>query len=596
MARSLALRSKSNTQLASAARRRLSAGDSSSSDSSPSASRHDGPYRNLRRHVSRDGCPAAGVDDDDRKAAAVATGATAAATKPQGRKRSNSALSASSSSTKQLSTSTAVQSKIKTAPTSISVAAANVDQTVIRAPLTRSQRKAEQVTPSPVAAQNLESTAFSFSTPVPKRKKSRVFDYSSKIPKGVVDLYPSKDSVVLTKLGNSHACCSCHQDVCSSNSLSASFIQKYGQEYCQLMKENEESIIAPSSPHSLGSSTHTSHAGAPLPSVASEDSHIFQSPVPSTGGSTVVGSSPGSQEETPHHRRVWTNVDTSNLSAVKAVESKRFLDYQPDLTPKMRAILMDWIVELSEHFNFGPSTLHLACTLVDQVLACGPLSFEDEKEEEDESRWETDDGGESKTYCFLISRERFQLLGATCTWLACKYEEQNPPEVSQIAYVSDNIYSIEQIKRMERRVCNALGWALSRQTPYPFIHEFMRASNECPNSGCEIPQTFQYMVCYLLELGRLPYTPVTKKPSLLAAAAVYLARVTLGVGGGEWTKTLEYYTGYSKDDLKEIVLSIHSYHSAAEDSSLKSAFAKYRTKKYRRVALKTVPREEDLGF
>lgn len=300
---------------------------------------------------------------------------------------------------------------------------------------------------------------------------------------------------------------------------------------------------------------------------------------------------------TPHHRRVWTNVDTSNLSAVKAVESKRFLDYQPDLTPKMRAILMDWIVELSEHFSFGPSTLHLACTLVDQVLACGPLSIDDEEAPEEESRWETEDGAESKTYCFLISRERFQLLGATCTWLACKIEEQNPPEVSQIAYVSDNIYSIEQIKRMERRVCNALGWALARQTPYPFIHEFMRASHECPNPSCELPPTFHHMVSYLLELGRLPYTPVTKKPSLLAAAAVYLARVTLGIGGGEWwTRTLEYYTGYSKDDLKEVVLSIHSYQIASEDSTLKSAFTKYRNKKYRRVALKTVPREEDLGF
>mmetsp|Transcript_39690 Transcript_39690/g.114851 ORF Transcript_39690/g.114851 Transcript_39690/m.114851 type:complete len:150 (-) Transcript_39690:136-585(-) len=149
---------------------------------------------------------------------------------------------------------------------------------------------------------------------------------------------------------------------------------------------------------------------------------------------------------------------------------------------------------------------------------------------------------------------------------------------------------------MERRVCNALEFSLFKQTPYPFIFEFMRASCECADPGCETPPMFHNMVLYLLEIGRLPYIPVTKKPSIVAAAAVYLARVTLRVRGGPWTKTLEYYTGYSKEDLKDVVLSIHSYQLAAEDSSLKSVFSKYKAKKYGRVALKTVPRLEDLGF
>jgi hypothetical protein len=68
------------------------------------------------------------------------------------------------------------------------------------------------------------------------------------------------------------------------------------------------------------------------------------------------------------------------------------------------------------------------------------------------------------------------------------------------------------------------------------------------------------------------------------------------LGRHEWTPTLEYYTGYSKSELQETVLAIHAYHLAAEESSLKSVFTKYRSKKYQRVALKTVPREEDFGF
>lgn len=147
---------------------------------------------------------------------------------------------------------------------------------------------------------------------------------------------------------------------------------------------------------------------------------------------------------------------------------------------------------------------------------------------------------------------------------------------------------------MERRVCNALGFAMARQTPYLFIHEFLRASQECTNPGCQSPDSFRFMVLYLLELGRLAYMPVTQKPSLLAAAVVYLARVTFHIE--PWSRSLEYYTGYKSVDLKEVVLAVHSHQEAAEESNLKSCFAKYKQKRYQRVALKTAPRVEDLGF
>ena len=103
------------------------------------------------------------------------------------------------------------------------------------------------------------------------------------------------------------------------------------------------------------------------------------------------------------------------------------------------------------------------------------------------------------------------------------------------------------------------------------------------------------MTNYLLELGRLPYGPVTRKPSLLAAASIYLARVTL-YQDTTWTPTLEYYSGYRKSDLEVTVREIHSYQVSAEESNLKSTFTKYRSKKYDRVAFKTVPLTENLGF
>lgn len=68
-----------------------------------------------------------------------------------------------------------------------------------------------------------------------------------------------------------------------------------------------------------------------------------------------------------------------------------YMDRQPDLAPKMRSILIDWLVELVDEYKLSPATFHLAVTLVDKSLACA-------KDEDDGS-------------CFTIPRDMLQCLG-----------------------------------------------------------------------------------------------------------------------------------------------------------------------------------------
>lgn len=568
MARSISMRNRrrksqrlENTEVSSTvndnvARGRPASTADASSTKDKSSSSHppliDGPDRRLRRRQK-----SSDVEEDRKMPASIDA--------MKGQKRTVPSTSSSSSSSSPDSNATQTKKKKRKNP----VVTISTEVPVVRPPLTRLQRQrmANQVTPSP--ASTAASPAFQFQSPLPKRRLS-----ASTLPDGVIELYPPKAEAEAPS-------CNCGQEDCCSKALSASFILSYGKDYWTQMKENEVPAITAPSPSSP--QTSTSVLASPRSSMSSSSSSTYTT-------------------ATPDQRRDYVYIDTSNLDEVtEPTESSAYLHYQPELTPKMRAILVDWIIELSEHFGFGPSALHLAVTLVDKVLACGPLSMYDD--DDDDAGFED---GESKTNCFLISRDRFQLLGAACTWLACKVEEMNPPSVSEIAYVSDNIYSTEQIKRMERRICNALNFSVIHQTPYPYVYEFIRASRECPKPTCHADSSplFSNMVMYLLELGRLPYSPVTKKPSLLAASAVYVARVTLGIRSkdlsldpqGRWTRTLQYYTGYTRDELRDTVLALHGYHQAAEDSTLKSVFAKFRTKKYLRVALKTVPRLQDLGF
>lgn len=60
------------------------------------------------------------------------------------------------------------------------------------------------------------------------------------------------------------------------------------------------------------------------------------------------------------------------------------------------------------------------------------------------------------------------------------------------------------------------------------------------------------MVFFLAELGLMHYpTAILYRPSLIAAAAVFAARCTLG-RSPFWTSTLKHYTGYSEEQLRLI--------------------------------------------
>jgi hypothetical protein len=466
-------------------------------------------------------------------------------------------------------------------------------------------------------------------------------------------------------------------------SATIDYIRTYGEDYWQSLHDSERPIIH--DPSALESSNEIKK-DKPNPETpnSSNRNNLVGSPESrrSTSSSSTCTSKVTPNDETsfelafiaPDYRRIQKK---KNLQPHQSHESTTAMSIQPQLTPKMRSILVDWLIELSEHFSFGPATLHLAVTMVDRVLASGRLleqqnsssterhrrssnflsthdDYDDSdsyfSESDNESNHdESEEDNESKdTRCYMIPRDRFQLLGATCVWLACKVEETTPPKAREIAYVSDHIYSVEQITRMERRICNALNFTFfEAPTPHQFLFEFMRASlvgcapEQQERKWASIPAAatgvglatdsiFRDMVHYLLELGRLPYGPTGRNPSLLAAAAVYLARVTLGIPRAlkdaaesasavsnsptlaspsdsdsdssldpfsyNWTPTLKYYTGYTQSDLRDTVTEIHEYHMAAESSALKAVFNKYKVKKFHRVAHKTVVRVEDLGF
>nr|XP_043627564.1 G2/mitotic-specific cyclin S13-7-like isoform X2 [Erigeron canadensis] len=216
-----------------------------------------------------------------------------------------------------------------------------------------------------------------------------------------------------------------------------------------------------------------------------------------------------------------------------------YMSSQPDLNAKMRAILIDWLIEVHRKFELMPESLYLTINIVDRYLSVR-----------------------------TVPRKEFQLVGISAMLMACKYEEIWPPEVNDLIAISDNAYCREQILAMEKAILGHLGWILTVPTPYVFLMRYTKASLPSDNET-------ENMVFFLTELGLMHYLIImTNSPSKLAASAVYAARCTLDKTPA-WTETLKYHTGYNEDELKDCAKSLVSLHACASENKLKAVYRKF---------------------
>ncbi|XP_078695175.1 G2/mitotic-specific cyclin-B3-like [Branchiostoma floridae x Branchiostoma belcheri] len=206
------------------------------------------------------------------------------------------------------------------------------------------------------------------------------------------------------------------------------------------------------------------------------------------------------------------------------------------LEPYMRAILVDWLVEVQENFELNHETLYQAVKIVDHYLA--------------------------KT---RVTKERLQLVGATALFMSCKFDERCPPLIDDFVFICDDAYRREDIILMEQNILVKLDFFLN----FPISYRFLRRYAKCS----KVDMGTLTLARFALELALQEYECVTYRESKLAAAALLLAFKMKKLG--DWTPTLEYYSGYKEEDLKDVVRHLNSIVAAPRDSRLKTVRAKY---------------------
>eukprot|EP00931_Biecheleriopsis_adriatica_P067795 TRINITY_DN41865_c0_g1_i1.p1 TRINITY_DN41865_c0_g1~~TRINITY_DN41865_c0_g1_i1.p1 ORF type:complete len:513 (-),score=116.02 TRINITY_DN41865_c0_g1_i1:64-1443(-) len=223
-----------------------------------------------------------------------------------------------------------------------------------------------------------------------------------------------------------------------------------------------------------------------------------------------------------------------------------YMDRQMQVNAKMRAILVDWLVDVHKRYKLRPETLFLAITLVDRFL---------------ESR--------------VTARKYLQLVGVTALMVAAKFEELYPPQIKDFVYVTDQTYTPEEVIKMEVLMLTALDFNICRPTAVHFLERYQRV-NSCTEAHKDLSQ-------YLLELTLVDYKMVKYTPSHLAAAAILLSNKLLK-RQPSWSPAAAKYTKMAEQSLKECAKEMCGLLEQAEVSPLQAVRKKFSQPKHHAVA------------
>ncbi|KAF8087590.1 hypothetical protein N665_0577s0003 [Sinapis alba] len=249
-------------------------------------------------------------------------------------------------------------------------------------------------------------------------------------------------------------------------------------------------------------------------------------------------------------------------------KSRPLTDYidkvQKDVTPNMRGVLVDWLVEVAEEYKLLSDTLYLAVSYIDRFLSLQ-----------------------------TVNRQKLQLLGVSAMLIASKYEEITPPNVEDFCYITDNTYTKQEIVKMEADILLALQFELGNPTTNTFLRRFTRVAQEDFQMS---HLQMEFLCSYLSELSILDYNSLKFLPSVVAASAVYLARFIIRPKQHPWSVMLEEYTRYKAGDLRECVCMIHDLYLSRKGGALQAVREKYKQHKFKCVATMPVSPELPLTF
>jgi hypothetical protein len=223
-----------------------------------------------------------------------------------------------------------------------------------------------------------------------------------------------------------------------------------------------------------------------------------------------------------------------------------YMSNQTDINEKMRSILIDWLVGVHIDFKLVHETLYVAIYLVDKYL-----EFKD------------------------IHRSKLQLVGISALFIASKYEEIYPPDITKFVNITDNAYSKAEILEMEVDILTTLNFNVTVPSALRFLEYLITISY------VKLEDEIMFYCKYILDLLLIECKMLKYYPSLLAAATIY---IVLKIKKCPKKIDIVRLSGYTEERLKECAKDIVVLIDSIDVCELKTIKNKYSSSRYLCVA------------
>ena len=216
-----------------------------------------------------------------------------------------------------------------------------------------------------------------------------------------------------------------------------------------------------------------------------------------------------------------------------------YMNTQPEINEIMRAILIDWIIDVHFRFNLRQETLFMTIWLIDTYLSFA-----------------------------FIEQNKLQLLGIACLLISCKSHEIYYPQNNKLIEMTDNAYSKEEMLTMENEILKRLNFFIVCPNPIDFYNILSKMFN--------FGKKQYYLGNYFIESALINYKILKYSSSVIASSCAYLVMKYYRING--YQKLYNNFIineKYPEDVIKDAAKEIYCLVDNLPKSKFKSVKKKY---------------------
>ena len=236
-----------------------------------------------------------------------------------------------------------------------------------------------------------------------------------------------------------------------------------------------------------------------------------------------------------------------------------YMNAQNDINEQMRAILIDWLIEVHYRFRLKNETLFQSVWIIDTYLSYRQ-----------------------------IARAKLQLLGIASLLISCKSQEIYYPPLKEFIDITDGAYIKNELLEMEDNVLKVLNFNVLSPTSNDFYNIISKAFN--------FDEKQFYLGKYFLESALIDYNMIKYSSSVIAVSCAYIVMKFFGIHNYKILYSQDVIKESCpqkiiKDAAKEIYILVHNL----SQSTLKAVKEKYSLSQFHCIA-QYFEQKQKIGF